>query len=74
MPSQVLSPQPCMFLHILERMMLRLVGRWPLLPLSHVGRGPLHASFPAGGESLLLPLSAERGHKPVLVYPGLLDA
>ena len=54
MLPQVLLPQPRLFLKLLARLLLRLVGRGPLLPLSMVGTGPLVPLFLLGGGSLLL--------------------
>ena len=52
--SQVLLPQPRLFLKFLACLLLYLVGRGPLLLLSPVGRGPLLPLFVAGRRPLLL--------------------
>lgn len=62
--------QPRMFLDLLARLLLRLVGRGPLLPLSLVGRGPFLSPFPVGGGSLMLLFPDGRGQGPFLLYSG----
>ena len=66
--SQVLLLRPRLFLHLLARLLLHLVGRGPLLPLSFVGRRPLLAPFTVGRGPVLPLFLAERG--PLLLYLG----
>ena len=66
--SQVLLPQPCLFLQLLVRLLLHLVGGGRLPPLPLAPRGPLLPPFTVGGGPLLPLFMA--GRVPLLLYSG----
>ena len=66
--SQVLLQQLRRFLQLLARLLLHIVGRGPLLPLSLVERGLLLPPFTVGGGPLLPLFMARPG--PLFLYSG----